>query len=207
MTREQPNGCKTDVWSLGVSIGYLLGLNNIFPANYPGGIPGFVKDCVGYKHNLLLTQEGIFLSPVLTDLLQKMLTVNQKLRIDISGVLQHKFITEPTDKYNKMYKDWTDKEIPRRQGLIKQQEEALKNVPADHLEPFKKMFDHEKELYLGLSEKQAQAFVKMGKPQRGICMELKEENRIRFLAMKASERGHCKELNDEYLQVRYVEMT
>ena len=54
MNGERPNGLKTDVWSFGITIGVLFGLDTIFPDNYKGGIPGFIKNCAAGKHDLLL---------------------------------------------------------------------------------------------------------------------------------------------------------
>ena len=54
MKQERPNGTPTDAWSFGVLIGVILGLDDVCPTGYKGGVPGFLKDvCLG-KHNLWL---------------------------------------------------------------------------------------------------------------------------------------------------------
>ena len=56
MKAERPNGTPTDVWSFGVLIGVVLGLDDVCPTGYKGGLPGFIKDCVADKHDLWLHQ-------------------------------------------------------------------------------------------------------------------------------------------------------
>ena len=54
MKKEKPNGTQTDVFSLGVLFGVSLGLEEICPQGYKGGVPGFIKDCAAGKQDLWL---------------------------------------------------------------------------------------------------------------------------------------------------------
>ena len=76
MKSGQKNGAKTDVWSLAITIGFLLGWNKCCPANFKGGVPGFMKACAEGKNNLLLAKNDIFVSPVLLNMLKNMFFVS-----------------------------------------------------------------------------------------------------------------------------------
>ena len=66
---EQPYGLKTDVWSFAITIGVLLGLENICPFDYKGGVPGFIKDSASSKNDMMLHHNGVYLSPMMKGLL------------------------------------------------------------------------------------------------------------------------------------------
>ena len=67
---DEPNGTKTDSWSFGITIGSMLGLDEICPSGYKGGMAGFMRDCANSKHNLLLYKNGIYITTILKDLLK-----------------------------------------------------------------------------------------------------------------------------------------
>ncbi len=93
MKSEKPNGTKTDVWSFGILIGVMLGLDDICPTGYLGGVPGFIKGVASNKHDLLLAHHGIYLSPIVKDLLTKMVVVDTSNRYSMHQVMEHRFIT------------------------------------------------------------------------------------------------------------------
>ena len=79
MMKDERNGKPTDVWSLGITIGVILGLKDVCLSDFPDyekGIPQFIKDCAAGKHDEFLKSKNIFLSHILKDLLSKMLMVN-----------------------------------------------------------------------------------------------------------------------------------
>ena len=126
MGRGEENGLKTDVWSFGITIGVMVGLDKVAPPKYKGGIPGFIKDCAAGKNDLLLAREGIYLSAILKDLLFNMLQVNQKLRFTMEQVLNHKYIQMGQEEHSQGCKDWLAKEVPILQKLMEKEEEMLK---------------------------------------------------------------------------------
>ena len=77
MTREMPNGTPTDVWSFAITIGVLIGLDDVCPTGYRAGLPGFIRDCFAGKHNLWLHEQGIYISQILSPLMKNMLKVDQ----------------------------------------------------------------------------------------------------------------------------------
>jgi len=94
MISEKPNGTKTDVWSLGITMAFLTGLDKACPNNYQGGVPQFIVHCIQSKFDAMLGRKNIFISPIFKDLLQKMLVVDPEHRISMHEVLSHKFIAE-----------------------------------------------------------------------------------------------------------------
>ena len=76
MMNDRPNGIKTDSWSYGVTLGCLIGLDDICPPGYRGGVPGFMKNCANSKHDLDMHKEGIYMSPIFKDLLKNLLIVD-----------------------------------------------------------------------------------------------------------------------------------
>ena len=84
MKGEKPNGTKTDVWSLGITVGFLLGLNSTCPESHKGGIPQYILHVVGNRHDLSLAKKGIYISPILKSLMKGMLTIDEKRRFSMS---------------------------------------------------------------------------------------------------------------------------
>ena len=111
MKLEKPNGTKTDVFSFGVTIGVLLGLDSICPDQYKTGVPGFIKNCAANKHDLLLHRNNIHLSPILKDLLKNMLLVDPAKRFSMQQVLDHRYVADKKDKYIAGFTEWENKEI------------------------------------------------------------------------------------------------
>ena len=103
MKSEKPNGTKTDVWSFGILIGVMFGLDDLCPAGYIGGVPGFVKDVCSNKHDLLLAHVGIFMSPIVKDLITNMLCVDPSSRYTMQQVLDHRYFAMDQDKYQQGY--------------------------------------------------------------------------------------------------------
>ena len=54
---EKPNGVKSDSWSLGITMGYLFGLDKVYPDKYPKGLPQFFIHCYQGKHDLYLASQ------------------------------------------------------------------------------------------------------------------------------------------------------
>ena len=52
MKNDLPNGLKADIWSFAILIGVILGLDQICPVGYRGGVPGFIKNCASSKHDM-----------------------------------------------------------------------------------------------------------------------------------------------------------
>ena len=94
MKAEKPNGTQTDLWSFGVTIGVIIGLDDICPVGYKGGVPGFIKDCAAGKHDLWLHEQEIYISPVFTPLLKNILMVDPSKRFTMQQVLDHPYVTK-----------------------------------------------------------------------------------------------------------------
>ena len=80
MKAERPNGTQTDVFSFGVMIGVMYGLDEICPSGTRGGVPAFIKSCASSKHDILLAKNNIYLSPIAKDLLKNTLLVDVNKR-------------------------------------------------------------------------------------------------------------------------------
>ena len=106
MKTEKPNGAKTDVWSLGITMGIMLGMANACPENYRGGVPQFIIHCIGNRHDLSLAKLGIYISPIVKNLLKNMLSVSEKNRFSMSEVLNHRFFAEDLEIYMEGYEKW-----------------------------------------------------------------------------------------------------
>lgn len=103
MKNDDPNGIATDMWSLGVLVGVILGLEDITPEKYKGGTPGFIKNCAAGKHDLLLHTHRIYISDIMKDFLKGLMMVNQKNRSTIQQVIDHKFIVMDLTNQTKGY--------------------------------------------------------------------------------------------------------
>ena len=105
MRNEKPNGLKTDVWSFAITIGVLFGLDSICPSDYKGGIPAFIKDSASSKNDMFLHKSGVYLSPIVKDLLSNMLLVTESKRFSMQQVLDHKYFdTDMSEEaYSKGY--------------------------------------------------------------------------------------------------------
>ena len=101
MKSGKPNGLKTDVWSFAITIGVLFGLDNICPSDYKTGVAGFIKDSAASKNDMLLHRSGIYLSPIVKDLLSNMLMVAEPTRYDMQQVLNHRYLDMSEDDYSK----------------------------------------------------------------------------------------------------------
>jgi hypothetical protein len=67
------------VFSLGITVGYWVGLVAACPLNY--SVAKFIIDCANSKHDLMLARKGIFLSPIIKDVMKGMLKINPKQRL------------------------------------------------------------------------------------------------------------------------------
>ena len=103
MRNEKPNGTPTDAWSYGMVIGVILGLDEICPTGYPGGMAKFFKDVAAGKHNLWLHSQGIHLSPILNNLMGNLLLVDQQKRFTMQQVLDHAYMKKSDEVYETGY--------------------------------------------------------------------------------------------------------
>ena len=93
MINEKPNGSQTDVWSFGITIGVIIGLDdNLCPPGYHGGLPGYIRDCAAGKHDLWLHQQGIYLSPIFQHLIKNCLMIDPARRFTMQQVIDHPFV-------------------------------------------------------------------------------------------------------------------
>ena len=106
MKNEKPNGTKTDVWSFGILIGVMYGLEDVCPPGYRGGIPQFIKNCASGKHDLVLHKSDIHLSPIAKDLLKGCLSVDTNKRFTMHQVVHHKYCSLDLNQYKIGYNNW-----------------------------------------------------------------------------------------------------
>ena len=181
MKNDRPNGLKTDIWSLGITIGVILGLEDAFLDGYKGGIPGFCKDCAAGKHDLYLSQKNIYLSPILKDLLKNMLMVDQNKRFSMKQIMDHKFVVMAQADYEKGYDQWADKQIPKLKQLSKALEEMLSKIEPKYKGAYIKFDDDTKQFFYKLKNEQKDLYMSLGAASQQDVMSVREGNRDEFL--------------------------
>ena len=210
MKGEKPNGTKTDVWSLGITVGFLIGLANQCPETYKGGIPQYILHCVNGRHDLSLAKVGIYISPILKSLMKGMLTINEKNRMDMNEIVHHKFITEDLEVYRQGYEKWKDTESARLELIMKKEEETLGKVSEAHKAKFMSLDDEDKEFYLSFDDKGKAVYIEfdfddrekyeaLTKPQQDYINDLpKFEDRLAYLSLKEENRNLYPKLHDHF---------
>ena len=121
----------------------LLGLDNICPTDYKNGIPSFIKDSAASKNDMLLHNNGIYLSEIIKDLLSNMLLVAESKRFSMQQVLDHRYFDTALseDDYSKGYDEWLPDAVQKLTDLVQKEEKELNKVSDSNKAAFKKMND------------------------------------------------------------------
>ena len=191
MKSEKPNGLKTDVWSFAITIGVLFGLDNVCPSDYRTGVAGFIKDSFASKNDMLLHRGGIYLSPIIKDLVSNMLLLAESKRFNMQQVLDHKYfdIEMSEDAYSKGYAEWLTPEVQRLTSLVRKEEEALSKVSEANKAAFLKMNDASKEYYLTETEEDASnQFIKLAPKVKDYFLTVEKDKRQLFYSLLQDEK-------------------
>jgi serine/threonine protein kinase len=131
MKSEDKTSLKTDSWSLGITAACMLGLDDVCPQGYKAGIPGFAIKCAKGEHDTYLAEKGIFLSPVVKDLLKNMLTVNPTRRYSLAQINDTRLVMETDEEYTANFNKWYEKEVVPLIEKVKEDQEIVKDMTDD----------------------------------------------------------------------------
>ena len=180
-------------------IGVILGLDEICPVGYKGGLAGFFKDTAAGKHDLWLHEQGIYISPIMKPLLKNMLMVDQYKRYTMQQVIDHPYITKNVEAYSKGYDEWCQLRIVELQKLKEEHASILSLVEEDHKEKFKRLDDHSKKFYLDQEDEGRYKFMAKSLKAQALIMNQPEVLRHAFLFDKltAEDKTFIDSLDDE----------